>query len=394
VVVGLGGDRTATFVGGDGAISELLDRRAAAVAKHDEKAFLADVNPADTRFVARQKTEYENLVALGLSSFTLTLTKPDRYDQPSDATRYGGPARRVGVTVKYAVTGLDTTPDAEPWIPTFAYTGGRWLLVNEESAGASGGLPFGVGGQPWEARPVTVVRTAHVVAVISKEDADIAPHLVDLAERGVTNVMKVDKAGWDGKILLTAVSDQKVFQSYFDSSPDKLGQIEAVTIPRYNEVPEWDSGARVVLSRVVFNPATLGRGDAELLHTLTHEFAHAALGLKTNDNTPRWLVEGIAEYVAYATESVPDSLAAQYARRVSATDLPPDGTFYDSAEHYVLAWLAVKLIAQKYGADKPFALYDFFVSSSDEDSAFQSTLGVSRATFVQQWLGYLNQLRG
>src|SRR6266508_611579 len=162
--------------------------------------------------------------------------------------------------------------------------------------------PAGRTRSPWEARPVVVKRTAHVVAVISKEDEEIAPHLLDLAERGMVNAAKVRPDGWPGKVLVTAVSDQKVFESYFAGSRDKLAQVEAVTVPRYNEVPEWDRSARFTLSRVVFNPETLGRGDEELQHTRTHEFAHLAFGPVTSDATPVWLIEGMAEYVAFASE--------------------------------------------------------------------------------------------
>jgi hypothetical protein len=385
----------AAFADGNRSLADLLARRAAAVTKHDEAAFLADVDPADPRFVARQRTEFQNLVALGLSSFSLTLTDPGGYQLAGDSplrSRYGGLVREVGVTVKYAVSGVDTVPDAEPWIPTFGFAGGRWLLAGEEGSGATHGLPFGIGGQPWEARPITVVRAAHIVAVISKEDAEIAQHLVDLGERGIAGVLKVCKTGWPEKVLVTAVSDQKVFSSYFESSPDKLAQIEAVTIPRYDEVPEWSSEAHIVLSRVVFNPATLGRGDDELQHTLTHEFTHVALGLVTSEATPRWLVEGAAEYVAYASDSGSDATAARLARHVSATALPDDATFYDSADNYVLGWLAVKLIVQRYGQAELLALYDYFKEHTGTDAGLQAVLGIGLGDFTAAWLAYLKQL--
>jgi hypothetical protein len=385
-----------TFVAGDQGLIDLLSRRAAAVTRHDEAAFLADVDQEEPRFVERQRTEYRNLVALGLATFSLTLTEPDRYRPANDSPllrRYGGLVRQVGVTVKYAVTGVDTEPEAEPWIPTFGFAHGRWLLAGEETAGGNRGLPFGAGGQPWEARPVSVVRAAHVVVVTSKEDAGIAPHLVDLAERGVANVLRFRTAGWPGKALVTAVSDQKVFDSYFESSPDKLSDIEAVAIPRYNEVPEWDGKAWVVLSRVVFNPATLGTGDEQLQHTFTHELTHVALGSVTTESTPRWLVEGMAEYVAYASEDMPDSVVRQYARHVSATQLPPDGSFYDTADNYFLSWLAVRMIAVRYGQAKAFALYEWFKDHSDTDAGLHAVLGTSLSGVTAAWLAYLDQMR-
>jgi len=153
---GLGaGQPGAAFVAGDQGLIDLLGRRAAAVTRHDEGAFLADVDQEDPRFAERQRTEYTNLVALGLASFSLTLTEPDRYRPANDSPllrRYGGLVRQVGVTVRYAVTGVDTEPEAEPWVPTFGFAHDRWLLAGEETAGGNSHLPFGAGGQPWEGR--------------------------------------------------------------------------------------------------------------------------------------------------------------------------------------------------------------------------------------------------
>jgi hypothetical protein len=386
----------AAFVDGDQALVSLLERRAAAVTKHDEAAFLADVDTGDQKFLDQQRTEYRNLVALGLSTFTLTLTRAHDYDtvDPSVARRYGDTVRQVGVTVQYAIAGVDPEPDAEPWIPTFALVNGGWRLVAEQGAGAGQRFPFGVGGEPWEARPVVVVRTAHVVAVISKEDEQIARHLLDLAERGMVNAAKVRPDGWPGKVLVTAVSDQKVFESYFEGSRDKLAQVEAVTIPRYNAVPEWDRGARFTLSRVVFNPATLGRADDELQHTLTHEFTHVAFGPVTTNATPVWLIEGMAEYVAFASEKISDAFPSRAAQRVSASELPADRSFYDSADNYLLGWLACRLIAQRYGQPKLIALYDWFKDHQEVDGGFRAVLGTSYSAFLSAWQGYLGTLRG
>src|SRR5207244_7886750 len=102
----------------------------------------------------------------------------------------------------------------------------------------------------------------------------------------------------------------------------------------------------------------------------------------------------MAEYVAYATEKVPAYFPGAAARHVaSASALPADETFYDSADNYILAWLAVKLIAQKYGQAKAVALYEYFARNSDEDTGFHEVLGTSRDQFVADWLDYLKKLR-
>jgi hypothetical protein len=390
------GAASAAFVDGDQALASVLERRAAAVVKHDEATFLADVDTADPRFVDRQRVEFQNLVALGLSTFTLTLSRAHDYEVKDQTLtrRYPAGIRQVGVTVKFAVAGVDPEPDAEPWIPTFALVNGGWRLVAEEGAGAGSSFPFGVGGQAWEARPIVVVKTAHVVAVISKEDQEIAQHLLDLAERGMVAVAKIRPDGWPGKVLMTAVSDQKVFESYFEGSTDKLAQVEAVTVPRYNEVPEWDRGAHFTLSRVVFNPATLGRGNDELQHTLTHEFTHVAFGPETSAATPVWLIEGMAEYVAFAGDKVTDSFISRAANRVTGSDLPADRSFYSSADNYLLGWLACRLIVQKYGQPKLLALYDYFKDHTNVDTGFRTVLGIGHADFLAAWQAYLRGLRG
>ena len=389
------GAATTAFVDGDAALTGVLEQRAAAVRKHDEAAFLAGVDPADQRFVDRQRVEFQNLVALGPSTFTLTLSRAHDYEVKNDdlIRRYPAGLRQLGVTVKFAIPGVDPVPDAEPWIPTYALVGGKWLLVAEEGAGAGDRFPFGVGGQPWEARPVVVVKTEHVVAVISKEDQEIATHLLKLAEHGMVAATKIRPDGWPGKVLLTAVSDQKIFESYFAGSKDKLAQVEAVTVPRYGEVGEWDNDARFTLSRVVFNPATLGRGDDELQHTLTHEFTHVAFGPETTGATPVWLIEGMAEYVAFADDGVADSFANRAASRVAGSDLPADRSFYNSADNYLLGWLACKLIAQKYGQPKLIALYDWFKDHDEVDAGFRAVLGIGQADFLSTWRTYLQGLR-
>src|SRR2546430_10597933 len=147
------------------------------------------------------------------------------------------------------------------------------------------------------------------------------------------------------------------------------------------------------LSRVVFNPATLGRGDDELQHTLTHEFTHVAFGPVTSNATPVWLIEGLAEYVAFADEKASDAFISRAATHVTGTDLPADRSFYNSADNYLLGWLACRLIAQRYGQPKLIALYDYFKDHTDTDGGFRAVLGVGQADFLAVWRTYLQGLR-
>jgi hypothetical protein len=394
---------TAYFFGDSGnrsaALTALLKRRADAVAKRDQAAFLADVDQTDPSFVRREREEYQNLVNLGLSTFTLTTTGFGAYPVPTGQSalvrRFDGAAWTVSVTVRYAIRGLDTKPAAVPWVPIFGFADGRWLLAGESE---EDDLPTGAGGLPWESRPIVVKRSTHVVAVVSADDQEIAPHLLSLAERGLVEVFKLRPSGWPGKILVTAVADRTVFQSYFRDTPDKVREVAAIAVSTYDAVREWSPGAGYVTTRVVFNPETLGDGDEALIHDLAHEFTHAAMGPVTNiTTTPLWLVEGIAEYVGYRTGEVDDVAIGGALRQVAVPDaLPGDDEFYEKADNYLTAWLACRLIAQRYGQAKLLALYAYFHDggSATVDSGLRKVLGVSTAQFTGAWQAYLRRLRG
>ncbi|HKT00098.1 MAG TPA: hypothetical protein VJT31_11245 [Rugosimonospora sp.] len=377
-------------------LDALLQRRATAVARHDEAGFLADVDPYDPSFLRRERDEYQNLLSLDLSSFAMTVTAIGEYPVPAAAAvvqrRYGGSVWTVSVTVRYAVKGLDTAPVAEPWVPIFGFAGGHWLLAGESD---EDDLPTGAGGLPWEAKPIVVKRTNHVVAVVSADEQEIAPHLLSLAERGLTQVFKLRPTGWAGKVLVTAVSDRNVFQSYFRDTPDKTSEVAAIAVPTYDAVQEWAPGAAFVTTRVVFNPQTLGDGDEALVHDLAHEFTHAALGPLTSRDTPIWLVEGTAEYVGYNTGPVDDVAVGGVLRRIGIPGLlPDDAGFYDKADNYLVAWLACRLIAQRYSQAKLIALYGFFHDggSVSVDNGLRSTLGLSLDQFTAAWRSYLQGL--
>jgi hypothetical protein len=276
-------------------IKALLDRRAKAVTAHDQDQFMADVDQSNGTLVSHEHDEYANLTALAPATFTYSLDQPTRYLRHSlsiDMQQKYTVLRVVGVTVKYSITGVDTEPVAEPWIPIFGYSSGRWMLAGELRDSDDNSLPLGAGGLPWEGLPITVVRGAHVVVVVSTEDKDIAQHVVNLSETGITRVDRVRPTGWAGKVLVTASSDESLFNAYFAGSEERIQQVAAMAVPRYQTVPEW-SRSGYTASRVLFNPTEIGRGDSVLQHTLTHEFTHAAMGPLTTDNTPLWLARGM-----------------------------------------------------------------------------------------------------
>jgi hypothetical protein len=378
----------------DSALRQLLSRRSAAVRVHDKPAFLADVSNADWAFAARQATAFDNLAKLPLTSFDYELNPERDYDSsvPADVReRYRGQVHALGVSVYYQIEGVDGALVAAPWVPTFALISGRWKVVGQVTGST---LPGGLGGQPWDADPITVSRSARVVGVFSAEFPDDAPEVLRLSEKALDGVAAIRPSGWSGRLLLTAVRDRGVFDAFFGRNPDQVaGRVAAIAVPHFSRVPEWAESPDYVATRVVFNPVSLSADPSELLADLAHEFTHVAMGPVTGPATPIWLVEGLAEYVGYKTQPPADAAVRRILKDVPTNDLISDRSFYRSGLNYVGAWLVCRMIAERYGQPKLIALYEHFFRHGGEDNGLTQVLGVTREQLIKLWQAYIATMR-
>jgi hypothetical protein len=394
------GSTTAVFVADqrpsirDGELRALLDRHAKAVLAKDRAAFLADVDRSDPGFARHEEQEFDNLTKLPLADFSYALVQARDYGELVPGAliaRFHSGIDAAAVEVRYKIQGLDATATATPWVPIFGLARGVWRLAGQATGSA---LPMGAGGQPWDGGPITVATGARVVAVASTEDAGRAQSLVKMSEAALDRVAAVRPGGWPGKVLVTAVQDPKVFQTYFAESPDRINQVAAIAVPYYTSVPAWHGSAEYAATRVVFNPNQLDADEGELSHDLAHEFTHAAMGGYTSGTTPLWLVEGFAEYVAFKP-APPQSAALHRALTGLKTDaLPADSSFYGDALNYVLAYLACRMIAERYGQAKLLALYETFADGTTVASTgISRVLGVDQATLTALWAKYVERAR-
>jgi hypothetical protein len=381
----------------DPALTDLLKRRTNAVLAKDKAAFLADVDRRDEAFAKRQETVYTNLVKLpfGQLSHDLEASKEYQSQVPTGLRqRYGGMVRAAGVTIRYSIGEIDSKPASAPWVPIFGYAEGKWLLVGEVS---DKDLPGGTNGQAWDGGAIATSRSRRVLVVVSADDADRGPVLANWAEQALDQVARVRPSGWDGKVLLTAVQDQKIFDSYFADSPDRVRRVAAIAVPYYDRVPEWyRQDVKFATTRVVFNPKQLLASQSTLQHDLVHEFTHAAMGPVTTGYTPRWLVEGFAEYVSYRGRQVRQSdLREALTRLETASGLKDGGSFYEDGVNYVGAWLACQMIVEQFGGEaKLITLYEQFQSVSNTDKALSTVLGVDGNALNERWRAYVRQKKG
>jgi hypothetical protein len=380
----------------DAALTALLKRRVDAIKAKNKTAFLADIDQSDPTFVKREQLLFDNLTKIPFSQLDYDLG-PWRKDLqvflPKQLRDKFHQALHVGaVTVRYRIEGIDSAAVATPWLPIFVYTGGRWVIGAEANDKE---LPFGANGQAWDAAgPITVLRSKRVVAVLSADDADRGPYLLDLAETALDHLARTKSSGWDGKVFLTAVQDKRIFDTYFSDSPERIAQVAAIAVPYYDRVPDWSSGPKYAATRIVFNPQELSAQPEELEHDLTHEFAHAAMGPVTTGYTPRWLVEGFAEYAAYNGDQINQSLVKRALGDLDVSGgLPTDDEFYKEPRNYVGAWLACRMIAEKFGQSKLIALYEAFQRVSSVETAVKDILGVQQPALESQWQSYVSAQR-
>jgi hypothetical protein len=280
---------------------------------------------------------------------------------------------------------------AAPWVPLIGLTDGKWVVASESD---DPDLPLGAGGQPWEAGPLIMTKRGPMAVVTSAAHPEVATHLLPIAERAVTLVSKFRPTGWDHEVLMVAMDDRKVFDSYFRRLP---GEYAAAAMPFEATVPEWDTTGAYVTSRILVNPKYLTLSDDDLLAVLAHELTHTALGDVTTNYTPIWLLEGTANYVSKPVERLTDEQVRQRIRAAGIPDELPDATFYTDKGSYDVAWLACRMIAERYGPDR---LLDLYISVSDHsdlragaiDAAVAETLGLTLEQLTEAWRAYLKRL--
>jgi hypothetical protein len=382
----------------DTALRALLDRLEKAVKAKDKAAFLAEVDQSDPALVKREQLLYDNLTKIPFAEFQYELgpwrSDLQRFLSAQVRQKYHQAAHVGTVTIRYRIQGIDSAAVTTPWLPIFVYRDGRWEIGGQAS---DKNAPYGANGQAWDAAgPIVVQRSKRVVAVLSADDAERGSYLLDLAEHGLDRVARTRPNGWDGKVFVTAVQDTRIFDTYFADSPERVARVAAIAVPYYSEVPDWANyEPTYAATRIVFNPQELSAQPDELAHDLAHEFTHAAMGPVTRGTTPRWLVEGFAEYAAYNGIDVPKSFIQRDLGDLDVSKgLPSDDEFYAESRNYVGAWLACRYIATQYGPDKLIALYAAFQRENSQDVAVKQVLGVDFGSLQSAWEHYVKGLEG
>jgi hypothetical protein len=128
---------------------------------------------------------------------------------------------------------------------------------------------------------------------------------------------------------------------------------------------------------------------------------HVATRATSVSPVPIWLSEGFADYVAYAATSVQISIVASDVlddvRDGKGPDRLPEDADFDAGEGdiaaaYEGAWLACRMVADRYGEKRLARLYAEIADDAGPGWPEETVdiLGVSSRQLVRQWIAYLD----
>jgi hypothetical protein len=342
----------------DAAVLTILKHRAAAVLAHDQRGWLADLDPDGRQFQLQQHTVFANLKQLDFASWRYEVVNSE-FSAPQLAHKYGSPYVLKPLLLHYAIKGYDLGPVARAEVLTFVRRGDRWYLASDSDADAD--LPVGGHADPWDRRRMVSVEGKNVLLLADAQDKNRLGALVRAGDAAVARVAQLWPDGWRRKVIIIAVRDPRLIKTYFRSLPGGIDGASALATPNHDTVPGWtpknstpydnrsDAAPR---SRIILNPRYFDPNKPGNTDLLTHEITHVANQAYTGAGAPLWLVEGAAEYTAYRDlwpfpMTLPATLAAQVAK---GSVYLPTYDFYDHdvSTNYTTGFLACAYIARHY----------------------------------------------
>lgn len=154
---------------------------------------------------------------------------------------------------------------------------------------------------------------------------------------------------------------------------------------------EPDIAAATTAQRIVFAPGASSMSDASLRIVLRHELFHYAARGRTAADAPRWLTEGVADFVGRPPTPMPGSeRAAELAQLPTDADLETPGAVRSLA--YDRAWWFSRFVASRYGAETLRRLYVTACGTGhpDQATAIEDTLGADTPQVLAAWRAWLS----
>jgi len=218
---------------------------------------------------------------------------------------------------------------------------------------------------------------ARTDALLARVDAAMA--------EAVVAVERFWGSDWEREIVVVATDSDARFAEQAHLDPNRQWtDIAAVAVADDVDLTQ----RRAIGQRIVLAPGAVGMSDESLRIVLTHELFHLAARADTALDAPRWLTEGVADFVARRPTPVP---------RTTQTALPSDAeldmTGLDRSAGYDRAWWFARFVADRYGVDALRRLYERACGPGHPDlpTAIREVLGTDLAGLSAQWSQWLRR---
>lgn len=357
----------------------LIDERERALASGDREAFLATVDPDELGFSATQARWFDNLARLPVGDVSYELGDDDVMTKVA-----GEGDLQLPVEFTMRLRGFDSRPVTQQTVWTFVRRGDDVLLADDRDRrldARTGWIPA-----PWDLAHIEVRRSGGILAVFDEDTSEHATYVMsDLAD--ATAVVRRHLPSWSGRYVAYGTSDTTAIGRMSAMTVDDTAGVAFPVLAR--------EGGPVAAYRFAVNPTVVGdvvsRGQV-----FRHELVHVALGA-TDDRSPVWLAEGVAEYVARSTIPVDERrrIAAYQLSGATGRTLEPSRSFYtgDPGLNYSLAALACDYLATTRGEAALWDLVRRFraapvTSAVGTEDVVRRELGLSTAELTTQALAW------
>jgi hypothetical protein len=192
---------------------------------------------------------------------------------------------------------------------------------------------------------------------------------------------------WPRDIAVVATGSQRQFETEAGGGPSaQWADIAAVAV-----ADRVDPSRRIAVGqRIVFAPGAVGMSEQALRIVLSHELFHYAARTDTAVDAPRWLTEGVADYVARPHTPLPEVTPLPTALPSDA-DLASPGP--QRSQAYDRAWWFARFVADTRGTATLRALYRAAcgVGHADLPAAVHGVLGTGMAGVLADWQLWLTR---
>ena len=218
----------------------------------------------------------------------------------------------------------------------------------------------------------------------TRTDALLARVRTDLDD-AVAAVEQFWGSDWPREIVVVATDSPQQFaaQAHLDPGRD-WNDIAAVAVADEVDL----ANRRVIGQRIVLAPGASEMSDTALRIVLTHELFHLAARADTALDAPRWLTEGVADFVARPAAPLPPGAGAETAL---PSDAELDGP--NRSMGYDRAWWFARFVADTFGVDGLHRLYTLACGPGHGDFSWAvgEAFDIDPTELQSRWAVWLNR---